>query len=448
MMKISMRFWAVALVALVLMTGLARVNTVAAQDTPVSKPATELDPDILMKWMTLLYDRVEAEAVDAPAASRLYGYAGVTAYQSVMPGIPGAISMSGQLTDLGDMPQIEQDKEYDWISTANGALSTVIAGLFTSKQADTQRAIANLRSNEQKSREGEISKDIVKRSMAYGDEVGKTILDWISKDHYSEIYDESYELPKGDDSMWVLTEGAKKAVEPYWGQIRPFALYSADACAVKHNMPFSTDKNSAFYAQALEVKTTGDKLTPEQKDIARFWIDTPGQTGAPAGHWVMIENQVIDRVGLKLDRASMMYGLVGVALGDAFIGTWSLKYQINLVRPVTYINKFIDPKWKPFLQTPGFPEYPSGHSVASAAAAEVLTGMFGQVSFTDQSVRKHGMQPRSFTSFEAAASEAAISRLYGGIHYREAIENGMRMGRCIGQNVLNYVVLRSVPQGE
>jgi hypothetical protein len=225
-------------------------------------------------------------------------------------------------------------------------------------------------------------------------------------------------------------------------------LYSADACAVKHNMPFSTDKNSAFYAQALEVKTTGDKLTPEQKDIARFWIDTPGQTGAPAGHWVMIENQVIDRVGLKLDRASMMYGLVGVALGDAFIGTWSLKYQINLVRPVTYINKFIDPKWKPFLQTPGFPEYPSGHSVASAAAAEVLTGMFGQVSFTDQSVRKHGMQPRSFTSFEAAASEAAISRLYGGIHYREAIENGMRMGRCIGQNVLNYVVLRSVPQGE
>ena len=144
----------------------------------------------------------------------------------------------------------------------------------------------------------------------------------------------------------------------------------------------------------------------------------------------------------------MMYGLVGIAMGDAFISAWSTKYQVNLLRPVTYINQYIDPTWRPFIASPGFPEYPSGHSVVSSAASEVLTGMFNTVAFTDNSVRQHGMQPRSFTSFQAAASEAAISRLYGGIHFREAIENGLRQGQCIGQNVLNYILLRSIPQGE
>jgi membrane-associated phospholipid phosphatase len=162
----------------------------------------------------------------------------------------------------------------------------------------------------------------------------------------------------------------------------------------------------------------------------------------------MIESQLVDTLGLKLDRTSMMYALVGVALGDSFIAAWSQKYQINLLRPVTYINEYIDPAWEPFIASPGFPEYPSGHSVVSGAAAEVLTGMFNTVAFTDASVRKHGMEPRSYTSFWAAANEAAISRMYGGIHYREAIENGLRTGQCIGQNVLNYVLLRSVPQGE
>jgi hypothetical protein len=217
---------------------------------------------------------------------------------------------------------------------------------------------------------------------------------------------------------------------------------------VQPNLKFDTAKDSSFYMQALEVKNVGDNLTNEQKDIARFWVDTPGQTGTPAGHWVLIENQIVDVLGLKLERASMMYALVGISLGDSFISAWSLKYQINLIRPVSYIQTFIDPKWQSFIASPGFPEYPSGHSVVSEAAAEVLTRMFGTVSFTDRSGQKHNLKERAFTSFEAAATEAAISRLYGGIHFRAAIENGMRQGRCIGDNVIDYISLRSQPQGE
>jgi hypothetical protein len=423
---------------------------IVAQDAAVSVPAAEHEPDVLVKWMELLYDRIEAEGVSAPGASRLYAYAGVTAYQSVLPGIPEGISMSGQLTELSDTPPIDFDMVYDWPSSANGALSTVIAGLFSEDLAETQAAVQRLRESQIDVREGEVDPEIVERSVAYGDEVGAAILDWMATDNYADVHGRaaSYVPVTGDDSYWVFTADGMKAVEPYWGEIRPFALYYVDQCAQRHNMEFSTESDSAFYAQALEVKTTGDNLSPLQKDIARFWVDTPGQTGTPAGHWVMIENQIIDVLDLKLDRGSMMYALVGVALGDSFIAAWSQKYQINLLRPVTYINEYIDPAWQPFIASPGFPEYPSGHSVVSGAAAEVLTGMFNVVAFTDSSVRKHGMEPRSFTSFSAAASEAAISRMYGGIHFREAIENGLRMGQCIGQTVLNYVLLRSIPQGE
>jgi hypothetical protein len=436
--------------ALTLMMLFHPVVHTLAQDEPLSVLAAELDATGTVKWMQLLYDRVEAEKISAPGGSRLYAYAGITAYQSVLPGIPEGISMSGQITELPDMPQIDPDAVYDWASTANGALSTVIAGLFPEDLTETQQAIAALRDSQTKAREKEVDADVVERSLDYGDQVGSTILDWVATDNYADVHARgaSYVPVTGDPSLWVYTADGMKAVEPYWGEIRPFALYYADACAQKHNMEFSTDPKSAFYAQALEVKTTGDNLTPLQKDIARFWVDTPGQTGTPAGHWVMIESQVVDVLGLKLDRASMMYALVGTAMGDSFIATWSQKYQINLLRPVTYINEYIDPAWEPFIASPGFPEYPSGHSVVSGAAAEVLTGMFNTVAFTDSSVRKHGMEPRSFTSFWAAASEAAISRMYGGIHYREAIENGLRSGQCIGQNVLNYILLRSVPQGE
>jgi hypothetical protein len=199
----------------------------------------------------------------------------------------------------------------------------------------------------------------------------------------------------------------------------------------------------------MEVKEVGDNLTDQQRETARFWVDTPGQTGAPSGHWVSIENQLVEQLGLNLGRASEMYALAGMAMGDAFISTWALKYEVLLLRPETYIHEYIRRSWQPYIQTPPFPEYPSGHSVVSGAASEVLTTMFGVVAFTDRThvIYKHEPLVRSFTSFVAAADEAAISRLYGGIHYRVAIENGLRQGQCVAQQVLNNVQLRPIPQG-
>ncbi|MBZ0287660.1 MAG: vanadium-dependent haloperoxidase, partial [Anaerolineae bacterium] len=273
-------------------------------------------------------------------------------------------------------------------------------------------------------------------------------LEWVAIDNYDTTKALEFELPTGDPSYWVYTSDGQKAVEPYWGMIRPFGLYSPDACDVPMRMDFSTDPDSTFYKQAVEVMETGNNLTPEQRETALFWVDTPGETGTPAGHWVMIENQLVDVLDMDLGRASEMYILVGLALGDSFISAWNLKYQVLLLRPITYIQENLDKNWQSLVATPGFPEYPSGHSVVSGAAAEVLTNMFGTVAFTDRSGRKHGHEDRSFLSFQHAADEAAMSRLYGGIHYRAAIENGLRQGRCIGQYIQDYIQLRSVPQGE
>jgi membrane-associated phospholipid phosphatase len=179
-----------------------------------------------------------------------------------------------------------------------------------------------------------------------------------------------------------------------------------------------------------------NNLTDEQRAIALFWADDPSVTATPPGHSVSIATQVLRAVDGGLDTAAETYAKVGMAVADAFIACWNTKYSYNLVRPVTYIQAFIDADWLPILVTPPFPEYTSGHSAQSGAAAQVLTDLFGRrFAFVDRTHEDRGLPARSFVSFFQAAGEAAISRLYGGIHYRPAIVRGLEQGRCVGQAV-------------
>jgi hypothetical protein len=179
-----------------------------------------------------------------------------------------------------------------------------------------------------------------------------------------------------------------------------------------------------------------NRLTPEQESIARFWSDDPGQTPTPPGHSISITTQVLRAADANLATAAEAYARVGMAVCDAFIACWYQKYVYNLIRPVTYLQRLVDPNWLPLLVTPPFPEYTSGHSVQSGAAFQVLTDLFGEgYSFVDHTHDDRGLAPRSFGSFLEAAEEAAISRLYGGIHFRAAIVNGIDQGRCIGRAV-------------
>ena len=187
----------------------------------------------------------------------------------------------------------------------------------------------------------------------------------------------------------------------------------------------------------MHVYTTSKPLTEEQTFIARFWSDDAMLSWTPPGHWIAIMNQVAAEKALDLTTHVEALARMGVAMADAFIGCWAAKYQYDLIRPVSYIRKVIDPAWEPLLNTPPFPEYPSGHSTQSAAAASVLTALFGEnYGFTDESPSPDGVPQRAFTGFWAAADEAAISRLYGGIHFMPAITQGQDQGRCIAAHAI------------
>jgi len=403
--------------------------------------------------MLEVYELVRDNEINAPAASRVYAYTSIALYEGLVNGMPSNFSISGQIGNLALLPYPEDDLVYDFPAVANESLTTVVTGLFEEANAsdDTFERINAMHDTQVELRREEIDDDdIIERSTELGQAIGEELLAWIASDNYGPTRKLTYEVPTGEDSMWEETTEGAAALEPFWGTIRPFGLNYPEQCNEPIRLDFSNDPDSTFYKQAAEVLETSDNLTDEQREIARFWVDTPGPTGAPSGHWMLIATQFAEQEDLSLERAAEMYTLLSMAIADAFISAWDTKYDVNLVRPVTYINRNLRRNWTPYIESPPFPEYPSGHSVGSGAAQEILTIMFGQVAFTDRTpiINGHENIQRSFTSFEAAANEAAISRLYGGIHYRAAIELGLRQGRCVGQAVLNNVRLRSIPQGE
>jgi PAP2 superfamily len=281
--------------------------------------------------------------------------------------------------------------------------------------------------------------DVVARSETHGRAVAEHILAWSRDDGGAVIenmgFPLQYELTSGA-AHWVPTSLIalqQKPLLPDWGKNRTFAMPDGAACALPAPPEYSEDKTSEFYKQALEVYEINRNLSPEQRAIARFWSDDPMLSPTPPGHWQSIALQIIERDNVGLEKSVDVLARLGVGVADAFIGCWGAKYRYDLLRPVTYIRRVIDPNWESLMTTPPFPEYPSGHSVQSGAAAAVLTSIFGEnFAFEDATHQKDGLPPRAFPSFWAAANEAGISRLYGGIHFRAAIEGGLEQGRCVG----------------
>lgn len=241
-------------------------------------------------------------------------------------------------------------------------------------------------------------------------------------------------------------------LEPHWMMLRPFAMDSASQFKPLPPHPYDMREGSAFHQQMMEVYEIGRNLTDEQREIASFWDCNPYALEArghfmfaskkisPGGHWMGITALAARTSGADLMRSAKAYARVSAAVADGFISVWDEKYRSVLVRPETVIRKEIDRSWRPVLQTPPFPEYTSGHSVISAAAAEVLTDLFGEnFAFDDDVEVVYGLPVRLFGSFREAAEEAAVSRLYGGIHYRMAAENGLVQGRAVGQHLLERV---------
>lgn len=397
--------------------------------------ANEYSADLAIAWMDLATDLVKAERWSPPAASRLFGFAGVTLYEAVVKGVPGNRSLVGQLNELDALPEFG-DESYHWPTVANAAVATVMRSLFASGSAASLDAIADMENSHYTVPTSSAETEIYKRSMDQGKLLGLAIFGWALNDGSPQFNNCSFTPPSGAGN-WIPTPPAfASALQPCWGNLRTFALTSGAECMPGPPPTFSETEGTPFYSEMMEVYTVCQNLTPEQLTIAGYWADNPGETATPPGHSISIAGQVLAEQDKKLGFAAEAYARVGIAIADAFIGCWKTKYEYNLIRPVSCIRSLVQADWLSPVATPPFPEYTSGHSVQSGAAAQVLTDLFGEhYSFVDHTHDDLGMTARNFSSFFDFADEAAISRLYGGIHFRSAIEIGVEQGKCIGEKV-------------
>jgi hypothetical protein len=417
--------------------GLPRLPVAAP---PVMPMADQFDAEVPMAWLDLSLLLVQQTAgFSPPVASRAFAHAGVTLYEALVPGMPGHRSLAGQINGLPEMPRAGKNCIYHWPAVANSSLAAILRSLFPTAPAQGRAAIDSMEGRFAARFRPGLPPGVYRRSVDRGRQVAAAVFEWSKSDGGHEGYLRNFPsdyVPPTGQGLWVPTPpGFLPALQPFWGSCRTFAVASGAACPPGDHTPYSEEPSSRFYAEAVEVYETVNDLTPERRDVALFWSDGPGTTPSPPGHSISILTQVLRQKGSSLAMAAEAYAKAGIAVADAFICCWHAKYRYNLLRPVTYIQARIDPSWLPFLATPSFPEYTSGHSVQSGAAAQVLTELFGDVAFTDHTHDSRGLAPRTFGSFLEAAEEAAISRLYGGIHFRPAIELGVDQGRCIGERV-------------
>lgn len=398
--------------------------------------ADEFDAALAIDWMDLTTDLVKAERWTPPTASRLYGYAGVTLYESVVHGMPNNLSLVGQLNEFEELPDFG-DAKYHWPTVANAAMATFLRSMFANSSAASLDAITTMEEANYIEPVGSEEEATFNRSIDQGKLLGLAIFGWALNDGYPSLNNCSFTPPVGE-GKWVPTPPAFAApLQPCWGDIRPFVMTSGTNCMPGPPPTFSETVGTPFYTEMQEVYETANALTTEQRAIADFWADNPGQTSTPPGHSISITGQVLAAEGKKLGFAAETYAKVGMVVADAFISCWKTKFEYNLLRPVTCIREVFQADWSSPIPTPAFPEYTSGHSVQSSATAVVLTSIFGEnYAFTDHTHDGRGLPARSFASFAAYAEEAAISRLYGGIHFRSAIEIGLDQGECIAAKIL------------
>lgn len=440
-------FAALMLGAFVLLTP-ARAQTQAS--SMLAPPASAYTAAVAYEWFYLVSQLLQQTPGNSPpVAARTLGYLGLTLYESVVPGMPGHQSLAGQLNELSSLPWAQPDEPLHWPTVANASMATMTRMMFSNASAENKGRIDLLeRSLPLKYPDdfdpSTITADITNRSETFGKLMAMAIMTWARTDGGHEAWGPlrrtraNYVPPSGPGNWSATPSRYLPPLLSWWGEVRPFVLKSAQDCIPPPHPPFAEESDSPFYRAAKEVFDISNAATQEQRQFALYWADDPGKTPTPAGHWSYIANDLLRAQKADLGRAAASHALLNMAMSDAFIAGWAAKYRYNLIRPVTYIQLFIDSNWvTPLFTTPNFPEYPSGHSVQSSAAAGVLEQQFGKdLKFVDNTHNDRGWGPRTFPSFSAAANEASISRMYAGLHFRFGSEGGQIQGRCVAEKVL------------
>jgi hypothetical protein len=465
---------------------------VAAVFASACSRAPDTDPRMVSEWMHTMYGAIRVERLSPPVASRLMGYVSTALYSGMAAGTAGMTPLHGLVNGFPELPRAEQGAGIDPTITAVAAERVVIDSLLGEGLPTTRGALARLADSLAQGRvTGGVGETVRVRSEDLGRRIGVALVAWARADGFDSTRTlPAYKPPVGP-SYWVSDapgniyasqnlSGASEFValdnpanvlragtvsdrglilnrpkrsgvktlpavnmaglsEPYWASIRPFVLRDWGECPLAEPPPFATDTGSAVFKDAELVRTMRASLTPEQRAVALYWADNAGESGTPVGHWLSIASQMVSERRLSAEEAVRLMVLTSLAQADAFIASWGYKYKYNLIRPRTYIRRVADSTWEPLIPTPPFPEYPSGHSTVSAAAAAVLSAVLGDGPFDDSTGITIGHPVRRFDSFTAAAREAGRSRIYGGIHFEYGNVGGSALGECVGAKVIGRV---------
>ncbi len=392
-----------------------------------------------------------------PVSSRIYAYSNIAAYETLRAGDSEYRSLVGQVNELTPVPKPEDTTGLNLEVSAIVAFYEIGKKLIFSEERIEKYRDSIFNQWEKRNPES------FRKSETYGLKVAAHIAEWMNQDNYAETRTmPKFSLYTEDESRWQPTPPTyMDGIEPHWMKIRPFVIDSSSQFKPSPPPPFSMEPDSQFYKELMEVyrikqeiADLGDGENNEKLEIAKFWDCNPyvsTQKGhlmfatkkiTPGGHWIGITKIANKKTNADFNKTVYAYTRTSIAMADAFISCWDEKYRSSLVRPETLINKYIDENWAPVLQTPPFPEYTSGHSVVSGAAAITLTDIFGDnFSFEDDTEVAYGLPVRKFNSFIEASNEAANSRLFGGIHYRAAIEVGLEQGQKIGDFIVQNLQL-------
>lgn len=415
------------------------------------------DPILYAKTVKELNNVVMENNFPPIVASRNYVYAAIGAYEVIVLGDKRFKSLGGQLNGLPALPKFDT-------SNANLQYASMLAfcrlgEAVTFPENSMAKYVAHLDSIAMASG---MSKLMIAASKKLASEVSRPILDWSKKDNYAELRTaEKYNIIP-EEGRWVPTPpGYAQALEPHWMAVRTMVMDSANQFVPPRPPVFNMkDSNSKFYRETKLIKDAIDSLTPEQKHTADFWDDLGNRTiveghvmftakkFSPPGHWMNIVGIAAEKSKVDYSTTVYAYAKTAIAMFDAFIQCWDEKFRSNLIRPETVINKYMDPEWRPYLQTPPFPEYTCGHSTVSSAAAEALTDIFGDhFAYTDSSELEFGIANRSFSSFRQAAVENNWARFYGGIHFHNSCIISTEYGKKVGDLVNAKLHFKNTPSG-
>lgn len=417
-----------------------------AQNTNNNYP-DYLQPDHAVNAVTMV---MVHDVVGPPVAARYYAYVMLGAYNIVAANNKNIPELQKFIKDYKANSTLDTiSLKYDYKIAAFYSILETAKLLLPSgfMMTDDQDAFMQLL------KKTNIDSTIIQNSIKVAKLASAAAVAFSKTDHYSQLSALKRYTPIKDESKWYPTPpGYFEALEPNWKTIRTMVIDSANQYKPAPLIPFSKDTSSAFYKQVKAVYDVSKHLSTEQINIALFWdcnpfaITTSGHMAigykkiSPGGHWMHVTGLVTRQAGLDFDHSIEVTTLVGVTLMDAFISCWEEKFTSNRIRPETFINRYMDVKWQPVLQTPPFPEYTSGHAVISNASAEMLTYLLGDnFAYTDNTEIPFGSGQRDFKSFRQAAAEASMSRFYGGIHYMQSIENGNAQGKKVGNAIITKI---------